>query len=94
MKFLLLLLLMLSSCSLFDDDRHAKPDGYRACEIDMEINGSPWSEIHPDDETAYITSSSYIGDPVDHHQFEDSPMRIGCARYYKSPFVKTLVLSW
>ncbi len=88
MKPLLLILFILSSCSLFDDTGIEIPDDYRACDIEMDINGEPWNEIHPDDETAYISSSSYIGDPLDHHKFEDSPMRIGCTRYYKSPFVE------
>ena len=86
MRSLLVIMLILSSCSLFDDNGIVEPDDYQVCDMEMDINGEPWSEIHPDDETLYTTSSSYIGDPVDHHDFEDSPMRIGCTRYYKNNF--------
>ena len=87
---LLIYLLYLSSCSLFDENGIEKPENYRPCDMEMDINGEPWSDIHPDDETANMHSGSFIADPLDRHEFEGSPMRISCTRNYQSPYVEHL----
>ena len=81
---LLICLLYLSSCSLFDENGIEKPENYRPCNMEMDINGEPWSDIHSDDETVYINSGSLIADPSEHQEFEGYYMRISCTRNYES----------
>ena len=90
---LLICLLYLSSCSLFVDDPYSLPSGDNTCDIDMDINGEPWSEIHPDDEAAHISASSNISDRLERHEFEGYPMKISCNKHYQNQKKETLTFN-